>query len=220
MHTTKSHQAGLGAGPEMPTENSGPGKAALRKIMLARRAALPAAEAARLSGLIQAHILSSPAWQNASQVLIYSPIRNEVDTALLFADALATGKQVLFPRCLPGQTGIMELAVVSSPEDLKPATFGILEPDPERCPALHGEDLRPGIVVLPGVGFDRQGFRLGYGAGYYDRALKGAEFRHAYLVGAAYAVQIVDDLRPDPWDQRLTAVVTEDGVLFDNNFSK
>ena len=70
----------------------------------------PAAEAARLSGLIQAHILSTPAWQNAGQVLIYSPIRNEVDTALLFADALATGKQALFPRCLPGKTGIMELA--------------------------------------------------------------------------------------------------------------
>lgn len=198
----------------MPTQNTPTDKAALRKILLARRAALPAAEAARLSGLIQAHILSTPAWQNAGQVLIYSPIRNEVDTALLFADALATGKQALFPRCLPGQTGIMELAAVTGPEDLRPAAFGILEPDPERCPALRGEDLHPDIAVLPGVGFDCRGFRLGYGAGYYDRALKGAEFRHTYLVGVGYAFQIVDDLRPESWDERLDAVIAENGFIF------
>lgn len=197
----------------MPAEKTNPDKAALRKALLARRAALPAAEAARLSGLIQAHILNIPAWQSARQVLIYSPIRNEVDTALLFAEALATGRQALFPRCLAGQIGIMELAAVSGPEDLRPATFGILEPDPERCPALRGEDLHPDIAVLPGVGFDRQGFRLGYGAGYYDRALKGEEFRHTYLVGVAYAFQIVDDLRPEPWDERLAAVITEKGLF-------
>ena len=128
----------------MPTENTSPDKSALRKTLLARRAALPAAEAVRLSSLIQAHILDTPAWQNAGQVLIYSPIRNEVDTALLLADALAKGKQILFPRCLPGQTGIMELAAVTGPEDLRPATFGILEPDPERCPARRGEDFSSG----------------------------------------------------------------------------
>ena len=197
----------------MTIENINPDKTALRKILLARRVALPAAEAMRLSGLIQAHILNSQTWQDARQVLIYSPIRNEVDTALLFADALATGKQVLFPRCLPGQTGIMELAAVSGPEDLRLATFGILEPDAERCPALRGAGLRPDIAVLPGVGFDRQGFRLGYGAGYYDRALKGEEFRRTYLIGAAYAMQIVDNLRPEPWDQRLNAVITENGLI-------
>ena len=195
-------------------------KSALRKMLLARRAALSAEEAARLSRLIQGHILASEAWQNARQVVLYSAIRNEADTGLLFADALAGKKQALFPRCLPGKTGIMELAACPGPEVMRPGVFGILEPDPALCPALSGADLHPDIVITPGVGFDRQGFRLGYGAGYYDRALKGAEFRHAYLVGAAYAVQIVDDLRPDPWDQRLTAVVTEDGVLFDNNFSK
>ena len=197
----------------MSTENTITGKAALRKILLARRSALTAAEAARLSGLIQAHILDTPAWQNAGQVLIYSPIRKEVDTAMLFADALVRGKQVLFPRCLPGQAGIMELAAVFGPQDLRLATFGILEPDPERCPALRGEDLRPDIAVLPGVGFDRQGFRLGYGAGYYDRALKSGNFRNTYLIGAAYAMQIVDDLRPDTWDERLDAVITEKGLV-------
>ena len=189
-------------------------KADLRKTLLARRAALPEAEAARLSLLIQGHILNCPAWQNASQVLIYSPIRKEADTALLLADALDKGKQVLFPRCVPGQAGIMELAACPGPAAMRPGPFGILEPDPKLCPALRGEDLHPGMAVLPGVGFDLHGYRLGYGAGYYDRILTGPEFNQTYLVGAAYAFQIVDDLRPDPWDQRLDAIITENGIIY------
>lgn len=188
-------------------------KTALRKQLLAKRAGLEAAEAAGLSRRIQAHILNSAAWQKAKQVLIYSPIRNEVDTALLFADALAKGKEVLFPRCVPGQAGIMDLAVCPGPDALCEGAFGILEPDPDRCPILRGEDLHPETAVVPGVGFDRNGGRLGYGAGYYDRVLAGKIFKNTYLLGAAYAFQVVDNLYLDPWDQRLNAIVTEDGCI-------
>ncbi len=188
-------------------------KTALRKQLLAQRTALPAAEAARLSSLIQGHILNSPAWRAARQVLIYSPIRNEVDTALLFAEALEQGREVLFPRCVPGQLGIMELAACPGPEALRPGTFGILEPDPDLCPPLSGKALHPEIAVVPGVAFDRHCGRLGYGAGYYDRILKGEEFRQTWLVGAAYLLQIVEALPPDPWDQPLDAVAVEDGII-------
>ena len=188
-------------------------KASLRKTLLARRAALAAAEAARLSRLTQGHILESPAWRNARQVMLYKPIRNEVDTGLLFAEALASGKEVLLPRCPPQTPGIMEVAVCSGPEDLRAGLFGILEPDPERCPALQGAALHPDVVVVPGVGFDRQGGRLGYGAGYYDRALKRPEFARAYTIGAAYALQVVENLYLETWDQRLAAVATEQGLI-------
>lgn len=198
---------------EIHNENIGLNKAALRKMLLARRAALSAAEAARLSRLIQEHILASKAWQNARQVVLYSAIRNEVDTDLLFADARAKGRQALFPRCLPGKTGIMELAACSGPEAMRPGVFGILEPDPAACPALSGADLHPDIVITPGVGFDRHGGRLGYGAGYYDRILKGPEFDNAHLIGVAYAFQLVDSVYPDPWDHRLDAVAIEEGII-------
>lgn len=197
----------------MPNENIGPDKAALRKMLLARRTALPPAEAALLSRRIQEHILASQAWQNARQVVLYSPIRNEVGTDLLFADALARGRQALFPRCLPGKTGIMELAACPGLAAMRPGVFGILEPDPAICPALSGPDLHPDIVVVPGVGFDRRGGRLGYGAGYYDRILKGPEFKNAYLMGAAYALQLVEDIHAESWDQHLAAVAVEDGII-------
>ena len=188
-------------------------KASLRKMLLARRAALPPEEAARLSRLIQEHILASKAWQNARQVVLYSAIRNEADTGLLFADALAGKKQALFPRCLPGKTGIMELAACPGPEVMRPGVFGILEPDPALCPALSGADLHPDIVITPGVGFDRHGGRLGYGAGYYDRILQGSEFKNAYLIGAAYAFQLVESVYSDAWDHRLDAVAVENGII-------
>ena len=175
---------------------------------------MPAEDAARLSRLVQGHILASQAWRNARQVVLYSAIRNEVDTGLLFADALAGGKQALFPRCLPGKTGIMELAACSGLEVMRPGVFGILEPDPVFCPALSGADLHPDIVITPGVGFDRHGGRLGYGAGYYDRILKGPEFKDAYLIGAAYALQLVDSVYSESWDHRLDAIAVEDGIIF------
>ncbi len=185
----------------------------LRKTLLARRSALPPEEAAALSRRIQEHILNNPAWQKATQVLIYSPIRNEADTALLLEDALSKGKEVLFPRCVPGKAGIMDLAACPASEALCQGTFGILEPDIKHCPALRGDDLHPEMAVVPGVGFDRNGGRLGYGAGYYDRVLAGTEFKNTYLLGAAYGFQVVDNLYADPWDQRLNAIVTEDGVI-------
>ncbi len=188
-------------------------KILLRKKLLEQRAALPAAEASRLSILIQKHILANPAWQRAKQVLIYSPIRNEVDTKLLFEDALATGKEVLFPRCVPGSAGIMDLAACPGPDALCAGTFGIMEPCPDICPALRGADIHPETAVVPGVGFDRQCGRLGYGAGYYDRILEGNEFKHSYLIGAAYSFQVVDNLYQDPWDQRLDAIATEEGII-------
>ena len=188
-------------------------KILLRKKLLEQRAALSAADAAGLSLRIQEHILASDAWRKARQVLIYSPIRNEVDTKLLFEDAIASGKEVLLPRCVPGSAGIMDLAACPGPGALCPGTFGILEPCPDLCPALKGSDIHPEAAVVPGVGFDRQCGRLGYGAGYYDRILEGNEFKRTYLIGAAYSFQVVDNLYQDPWDQRLDAVVTEDGFL-------
>lgn len=185
----------------------------LRKKLLGLRSALAPEEAASLSRRIQEHILDSALWQNAGQVLIYSPIRNEVDTALLFEDALNKGKEVLFPRCVPGKAGIMDLAACPASEALCAGMFGILEPDIKHCPALRGDDLHPELAVVPGVGFDRNGGRLGYGAGYYDRVLESTEFKSTYLLGAAYAFQVVDNLYTDPWDQRLNAIVTEDGII-------
>lgn len=209
---------------------------ALRRAMLARRAALPPDEAARLGHAAQDALLASPAWQSARQVLLYVAVRNETATARLLDAAWADGKQVLLPRCLtpaaaPGATGSaspaadcdneMCLAPCACAADLTPGRYGIAEPDPARCPAIDMDaapglapNFAPDLAVIPGVAFDRRGNRLGHGAGYYDRFLAHPAMVLTALVGLAYAFQIVPALPVAPWDRPVHALCTEEGLTW------
>lgn len=166
---------------------------------------------------ITAHILALPQWQQARQVLLYMPIANEVDTTALVHHAWATGKQVLLPRCDAHEKGIMHVAVCRSMNELKLGAYGILEPDPAQCPSLiipnHDQSLRPDLAIIPAVVFDPNGNRLGYGGGYYDRFLAHEAMANTCLMGLAHHVQIVPALPSEPWDRRMHAVCTEQGVM-------
>ena len=214
---------------------------ALRRAMLARRAALPPDEVARLGHAAQDALLTSPAWQAARQVLLYVAVRNETATARLLDAAWADGKQVLLPRCVTsapassanaaasGSTSAptadcdneMCLAPCACAADLKPGRYGIAEPDPARCPAIDmdaapgsASSFAPDLAVIPGVAFDRQGNRLGHGAGYYDRFLAHPAMVLTALVGLAYAFQIVPALPVAPWDRPVHALCTEEGLTW------
>jgi 5-formyltetrahydrofolate cyclo-ligase len=103
---------------------------------------------------------------------------------------------------VPGER-LLEFAACD-PSDLVRGTFGAGEPPPgARSVPLH----EIGCFVLPGVGFSRDGFRLGRGGGYYDATLRQA--RGAFLVGVAYQLQLLDQLPTEPHDVPLDAIVTE-----------
>ncbi|WP_353119111.1 5-formyltetrahydrofolate cyclo-ligase [Nitratidesulfovibrio sp.] len=235
-----------------PTPPDVEARQALRHAMLARRAALPPDEAARLGDAAQNALLASPTWQAARQVLLYVAVRNETATARLLDAAWADGKQVLLPRCVtpasaspappasptspttgpaPSATGAavptancdneMCLAPCACAADLKPGRYGIAEPDPTRCPAIdmnaepgHASAFAPDLAIIPGVAFDRQGNRLGHGAGYYDRFLAHPAMARTALVGLAYAFQIVPALPVAPWDRPVHALCTEEGLTW------
>lgn len=200
---------------------------ALRRAMLARRAALPPDEAARLGHAAQDALLASPAWRNARQVLLYVAVRNEAATARLLDAAWADGKQVLLPRCVTPASPTADcdnemcLAPCACAADLKPGRYGIAEPDPARCPAIDMDaapgsapNFAPDLAVIPGVAFDRRGNRLGHGAGYYDRFLAHPAMARTALVGLAYAFQIVPALPVAPWDRPVHALCTEEGLTW------
>ena len=118
---------------------------------------------------ITANLLRSPRWRRARRVLLFVSKPIEVDTHTLIETALRQGKQVLLPRCLD-DCGHMAFFAVQSWEDLTPGLYGLLEPDPERCPKV--ERFHPGdFCLVPGFAFDGKGYRLGFGKGYYDRFL-------------------------------------------------
>lgn len=187
-------------------------KSAIRKEILARRKALEPDVLQANAEAASTHILALPQWQTASQVLLYMPIANEIDTKILLENAWATGKDVLLPRCDAKQKGIMHVALCRSTDDLSVGAYGILEPNPERCPALEPSHLRCQMAIIPAVAFDVNGNRLGYGGGYYDRFLAHESMASTCLIGFAHQVQMVASLPAEPWDRTMHGVCTELGI--------
>lgn len=192
-------------------------KSSIRKQMLSQRKALLPQRLAELSLRAQPHILSLPAWQAARQVLLYSPVNGELDTSLLIENALAGGKSVLLPRCIPEQRGCMEFAAFKGQADLCPGQFGILEPDPASCPAVEAQHFNPQIAIIPGLAFTCGGLRLGYGGGYYDRFLSKKLLDRCFLVGFCAGFQILDFIPHQQWDLKVDAVCTENGLISCNS---
>ena len=181
-----------------------------RRLLRERRRAVDAAARGLLGERMAVHFFSVPELAAARTVLLYAATAAEAPTEPLARRLRAAGRTVCLPRLVPGRPGEMEAVPVLDWEALVPGPFqGILEPPPE-WPAIDPQRLD--AVVVPGLGFDRAGRRLGQGGGYYDRLLARLP-RRVFRVGWAYAVQVVDALPADPHDQGVDMVITEDGVL-------
>ncbi len=109
-----------------------------------------------------------PELERADTVLLFYGVRKEPDTRTLISRLLEQGKTVALPRCLPGRQ--MEARAVTDLEHLKLSAFSIPEPD-DFCPVVEKEKID--LVLVPNLCCDRHGYRLGHGAGYYDRYLAG-----------------------------------------------
>jgi 5-formyltetrahydrofolate cyclo-ligase len=185
------------------------GKSVLRKEILGRRMAMETHAAMASSRAISERLVAEREFGNSRVVAMYHGFRNEVDTREIFKAAMEAGKDVFFPRVTDRRRGLIEFLRVDDLGALVPGEFGIMEP-PE-----SGEAVEPGgidLFLVPGVAFDAAGNRLGYGAGYYDRALSGRAGRST-AAGLAYEFQVVGEIPSSPDDERMNMVVTEKRTL-------
>jgi 5-formyltetrahydrofolate cyclo-ligase len=140
--------------------------------------------------------------------VLYAACDGEVDTTLIAADAIRRGKRLHYPKI--DQAGRrLRLGIVTDPSTLLTGTFGI--PEPPQGSLVESEEIGPALICLPGVGFTRNGARLGRGGGYYDRLLA-ATGPQAVAAGLSYAFQLIDGLPEQDWDRRLDLVFTESAV--------
>lgn len=190
-----------------PSGRSADEKALLRRDMLARRQALSPAVVAAAGETVTKRVLALPQWATAREILLYLSVRNEVETRGLVERALAEGRGVLLPRCRPGVSGLLDLGPVGDLSEARPGRYDILEPPAEVC--RPPEAFAPDVIVVPGVAFDRTGRRLGFGGGYYDRLLALPAMAGAFVVGLAYAFQVVPQVPAASWDRPMDAVITE-----------
>ena len=139
--------------------NIGDSKAALRKKYLAMRKTLPHRK------LRLADIMRIEGFNAAEVIFCYVSFGSEIETHLLIDELLANGKTVAVPRC-DDLSGNMSAVAIDSPAALSPGSFGI--PEPQGTPI---DKKTIDAAIVPGAAFDKSGFRLGYGKGYYDRFL-------------------------------------------------
>jgi len=182
-------------------------KQTVRQQMLERRLALGVAEWQRSSLLAQQHLIALEEFAAAGCVALYSPVRNEADTAGIAACALSSGKRLLYPVVCGEEMLFRQVDGVTS---LKKGYSGILEPGPAGCDYQADE---PDLIVTPGVAFAPDGCRIGYGAGFYDRFLRHSGCK-ACLVGLCHDFQLLEGGLPAEWhDIRMEIIVTDRRVI-------
>jgi 5-formyltetrahydrofolate cyclo-ligase len=184
-------------------------KRALRDRILRARDELPPAERLQAGTVIATAIAARADFRAAGTILLALSFRNEWDTRALLAAGLETGKTVVAPR-VHAVSRMLELCRVTNPDvDLAPGFHGIPEPLPHCAPvALAAIDW----VLVPGVAFDPNGYRVGYGGGYYDRLLPLLQ-QDARRISGAFELQLVDRVPTAPHDLTVDAIVTERRTL-------
>ncbi len=153
---------------------------------------------------IAEHLCSIDDFRKSKLLALYSPIKNEVETEFIFEYAKKSGKQILYPRV---ENNSIIFSVVNDLQELIPGKFNIPEP-PRTAKSLLPENIE--LFIVPGVAFDMNGFRLGYGYGYYDSVICKVT---GVLTGLAYGFQVVDNVFPTDRDIRVHKIVTEKGVI-------
>ncbi len=179
-------------------------KKELRKILRDRRASISEEERKIWDDALVSHLGNHPAYKSCEVLLLFSPVRGEPNLLPLAALALREGKKVGFPISHP-EDRTMTFCAVRDLCELSVGTYGIPEPPAD------GEILNRhpnALCLVPALSFDRYGYRLGYGAGYYDRFL--SDFSGVSLA-PVYSICLADRLPIDSHDLPVDLLITEKG---------
>lgn len=187
----------------MPVMDIRPIKTELRQKYRSLRQSMPPEIKAERDAAIAAQVRRLWQYQSNRVLLVYVSTSIEVDTIQIINQALADGKKVAVPRCVP-DTRNMEFYYIDSVDELSPGMFGVLEPavSPEK---LYKE-CDGGLCLVPAFSYDWHGYRLGYGKGYYDRFLSRFE---GNIVGICYSDCVQRSLPHGRYDRPVELLVTE-----------
>lgn len=174
-----------------------------RKTIKDKRMCMPKEAVNRLSEVITRELLTTEAYRCADTICLYVSTKNEVDTTHIITSALYAGKKVAAPRVRGKE---MDFVLFSSLDELAPGSFGVMEPQGDNI--ITPEDA---LLIMPGVAFDLECNRIGYGGGYYDKYL--AEHKALYSIALAYEIQMVDKLEPEGFDVKPDMIITEKRVI-------
>ncbi len=185
-------------------------KQALRSTMKKRRQELTLDEREQASRLIARALNELDSIKRAGTIMAYSAIQNEVDLGIFLEEQQRSGKKILLPRVEGDEMIAVEW---QGWQETARSSFGIAEPTGLAYPLQEID-----VVLIPGLVFDGNGYRLGYGRGYYDRFLLHLR-KDAFKCGVCYEFQVVDNVSPHEGDIPMHWIVTEQSeLLIDGDF--
>ncbi len=177
-------------------------KKELRRRYIEERQRLSQEERERLSSKIVNRVANLPYFKEAKRVLLFCPHKGEPDITPLFSLVWEEGKTLILPKVNGDE---LKLLAVERETRLDVGAFCLMEPQ-------EGEEVEPERVdfsLIPGVLFDKYGYRIGYGKGYYDRLLRRLG---GIRVGVCYEFQVLEEVPRDSWDIPVDLVITEEKI--------
>lgn len=179
----------------------------IRLKLKEQRDKLTSKERDKLGIAISNRLFQTDAYINCNMIFSYLSFRSEVDTREIIRQSVKEGKEVFIPRV---EDKDMDFYKVQDLEGLILSKFGIPEPPKEEKNRYQEQSglSYPKLMFLPGLAFDLNGNRIGYGAGYYDRYLSAFPLTHFYKIGLAYDFQVVDKIPSDEFDVQVDAIMT------------
>lgn len=193
----------------MQTQQTQNKKKAQRRFLLSQRRALTAEQKRVYSAQIVQKIIASAEYKRAKVCFLFASMPDEVQTKELIVDALKAGKRVCLPYITSVEAKTMEASEIFSLDELVAGTYGILSVPKDKLRIVNPRAID--FVLVPAVGFDKAGYRLGMGGGYYDRYL--ARMDKAHLMAGIYACQLVDEIIKDDYDAKINTIITETEII-------
>ena len=185
-------------------------KIRVRKETLTARTAISLQELVEKSEIITDLLLNSDIYKEANTIMAYLDFRNEVKTEKIIKTAIADGKQVVIPISVVETRQLILSEMINYDIELEQGAYGILEPKKEFIRETDPNVVD--VVLIPGVAFDERGYRVGYGAGYYDRFLERVR-PDTKKVALSFEMQIVVNAFEDTHDVPVDMIITEKGTM-------
>jgi 5-formyltetrahydrofolate cyclo-ligase len=178
-------------------------KKEIRSNMIEKLKQMSIEERENKSKIITGKLIETKVWKEASVIATTIPMDHEINTSFLIKAAWNEDKTIVVPKCIH-KTKEMKFYKIMSFSDLEKGYFGIMEPIISRCEEVVKENID--LIIVPGVAYTKEGNRIGYGGGYFDRYLE--NYNKSFL-SLAFQCQIIDKLPCEQHDIHIPFIITE-----------
>ena len=183
-------------------------KNVIRKELIVKRKKMSKKEVLEKSRLLKKRLFEIDEFKQASTILFYVSYGNEVYTHDMIKESISKGRHIVVPISDKENRRLI-LSEFGEWNNLEPGSYGILEPRKDKMKEIPVGKVD--LIIVPGVGFDEKGNRLGHGKGYYDNLLRNST--KALHIGLAFEFQLVDEIPVEDHDMKVDKIVTEGRII-------